>query len=238
MNNKITIEINGKTKSEFATVLSDNALVKDINEKYPEMAMMLAMEECNELAIAISKCVRNGSADKKDNLAEEIVDVLTVIQWAINRFGITADDLNNWIKHKSERLVERSKTDEIVFRSNDAKDAYESNRINDNSLMITRGSNSRYEVTGDTGNIPEYYHVLRTHLMNQMSEVTESPKEDNYDHSEVFDFVNQITEHEKTTKSSTKPSKRTTKELNKIIERASKNAKKVDKTKKGKKGKK
>lgn len=83
----MTITLNNG-KEGRAQVMVSNKLCKEITAQYPEMSMMLAMEELSELSQAISKCVRNGSSDKKDNLAEEIVDVLIIIQWLINRFDI------------------------------------------------------------------------------------------------------------------------------------------------------
>lgn len=261
-------------------------LIDKLNNSYPEMAMMLAMEECNELAIAISKCVRNGSDDKKDNLAEEIIDVLTVIQWAIRKFGITEEMLKKWYKYKSERLETRDKTDEIVFRSNKAREAYKSNRVDSqNQLVITRSKNSQYVASGDIVNALEYYHVLTTYLTkcgllnpSHMDDITEdtikcilgdeilSSKNDNsatdninwaestlpanegltsvcYDNDK---FVNEsplrLTSRKEESK---KMPKRTARDLDKLVEKASKKAKHIDsskkkddKKKKGKKGKK
>ena len=45
-----------------------------------EQETTIAMEECSELIKAISKCKRYGCVDKyRDNLIEEIADVLIII---------------------------------------------------------------------------------------------------------------------------------------------------------------
>ena len=100
-------------------------VVNEINAKYPEMGMMVAMEELDELGIALSKGVRNGSEDKLDNIAEEMTDVCTVIMWAINRFGITPKMIQKWTDYKVERNDDRMKDDSLVFRSDEAKKAYD-----------------------------------------------------------------------------------------------------------------
>ena len=116
----MTITINNGSHGS-AKISVPSAFAKSITEKYPEMSMMLAMEELSELLQAISKCVRNGSDDKKDNLAEEIVDVLSIIQWVIVRFDIPMQSIQKWANEKSVRTAERDKTDEVIFRSNEAR---------------------------------------------------------------------------------------------------------------------
>ena len=100
-------------------------VVNEINAKYPEVGMMVAMEELDELGIGLSKGVRNGSEDKLDNIAQEMTDVCTVIMWAINRFGITPKMLQKWTDYKVERNDDRVKDDSLVFRSDEAKKAYD-----------------------------------------------------------------------------------------------------------------
>lgn len=227
---KIVIDYeDGTTPLEIKT---DNDMTNTLNSKYPEVTMMTAMEELNELGIAISKCIRNGDNDKLNNLAEEIVDVLTAIQWAINRFNITPASIKEWISHKSSRLAYRSINDTAIFRSEEAKDNYNKNRItnSNDSLTITKGSNSRYEVSGDIHNIPEYYHVLKTHMntayFNSLISSEDSDSKDSF-----------IDEYEEESKLSKKDAKKLSKDLNKILDKASKNVKHVDKAKKRKKGK-
>ena len=161
----MTITLNNG-KEGRAQVMVSNKLCKEITTQYPEMSMMLAMEELSELSQAISKCVRNGSSDKKDNLAEEIVDVLIVIQWLINRFDIPLQSIQKWAHEKEDRLVERNSTDEVIFRTTEAKENYGKSRsktdYKDNQLIITDTGDGQYEIVGDQSKIPEYYHVLKT----------------------------------------------------------------------------
>lgn len=250
----ITINLNDSQ----INVKSNSEIVKSLNEKYPEVAMMTAMEECSELAIAISKCVRNGNDDKLDNLAEEIIDVLSVIQWAIDRFNISEESLQKWAEYKYARVNERGTKDEIIFRDPEAKKEYENSHIhnNGNAISVVRKDDSKYEIIGDTKHAYEYYHVLRTHIINSdaaLKEQIKQIKEDlhkNYYTSEyileensmsnnkpeLFDFDREDETDDIDTPE--KFNKKTSKELSKILERANKKAKLVDKKKKGKKGKK
>lgn len=227
---KITIDYeNGTAPLEIKT--SDD-ITNALNSSYPELSMMMAMEELNELGIAISKCIRNGNEEKLNNLAEEIVDVLTVIQWAIKQFNLKPNIINDWINYKSGRLAYRSTTDSVVFRSEEAKEKYNKNRIvnSKDSITVHRDGYGEYAVTGDIDNIPEYYHVLKTHMERTYE-----------DEALVSDKINDaeswFDEYMENSDSSKKESKKVSKDLNKILDRASKNIKHVDKAKKRKKGK-
>lgn len=259
----MTITINNGNKGT-AKIAVPNSLATKINEEYPEMAMMLAMEELSELSQAISKCVRNGSKDKKDNLAEEIVDVLSVIQWAINRFDIPLQDIQKWAEEKHNRTIERDRTDEIIFRSNEAKEVYDENRITPNSLCISRiGKGGQYMLKGDIDNLAEYYHVILTSLREKnkdypnLLEEADPLEDDLHDLLGIFEnAVNEFGKSEdkklkdslkdtkpKEKKLTKKQEKKNSKDLDKILEKASKKVKKDKKdekkdSKKGKKGKK
>lgn len=247
----MTITINNGNKGT-AKIAVPNSLATKINDQYPEMAMMLAMEELSELSQAISKCVRNGSKDKKDNLAEEIVDVLSVIQWAINRFDIPLQDIQKWAEEKHNRTIERDKTDEIIFRSKEAKEAYEENRISSNELTISRvGKGGQYILKGDIDNLAEYYHVILTSLREKSKDYPDL-MEANEESDDLHDLMNLFEEGIKDTLKDSKPKekkltkkqeKKNSKDLDKILEKASKKVKKDKKddkkdSKKGKKGKK
>ena len=136
---------NGK---EHVEVTVPKAITQGILDEYPEMAMLFAMEELAELSQAISKCVRNGSASKKDNLAEEIVDVLTVIQWAIQKFDISLKDIEDWAKKKKERTIEREKNNETIFRSKKARKIYNQHHLssNDDQVLITKTEDGHYKI--------------------------------------------------------------------------------------------
>lgn len=234
----MTITLNNGREGR-AQIMVSNKLCKKITDQYPEMSMMLAMEELSELSQAISKCVRNGSADKKDNLAEEIVDTLICIQWMINRFDIPLQAIQKWAHEKEDRLLERDAADEAIFRTTEAKENYEKSRskveAKDNQLIITDTGDGQYEIIGEPDKLPEFYHVLKT-VMIQNGQGDDIPT-DLEDLGDVFDqFFGSIPKEEKKPK---KMSKKATKDLEKSIEKATKKKKETKKDdKKGKKGKK
>ena len=237
----MTITINNGSHGS-AKISVPSAFAKSINEKYPEMAMMLAMEELSELSQAISKCVRNGSDDKKDNLAEEIIDVLSIIQWAIVRFDISMQSIQKWANEKSARTAERDKTDDVIFRSNEARIAYKQHQSDsiDNGIQIRKMPNGKYEICGDLDNSAEYYHALKS-MMNSRYAAENDMKKANEligsDLQDVFDSFFGRTVAEKEPKVPTKKqAKKNSKDLDKVIDKVSKKIKKDDK--KGKKGKK
>ena len=237
----MTITINNGSHGS-AKISVPSAFAKSITEKYPEMSMMLAMEELSELSQAISKCVRNGSDDKKDNLAEEIVDVFSIIQWVIVRFDIPMQSIQKWANEKSVRTAERDKTDEVIFRSNEARIAYKQHQSDsiDNGIQIRKMPNGKYEICGDLDNSAEYYHALKSMMNSQYAAENDMNKVDELfssDLQDVFDSFFGRTVAEKKPKAPTKKqAKKNSKDLDKVINKVSKKIKKDDK--KGKKGKK
>lgn len=237
----MTITINNGSHGS-AKISVPSAFAKSITEKYPEMSMMLAMEELSELSQAISKCVRNGSDDKKDNLAEEIVDVLSIIQWVIVRFDIPMQSIQKWANEKSVRTAERDKTDEVIFRSNEARIAYKQYQSDsiDNGIQIRKMPNGKYEICGDLDNSAEYYHALKSMMNSRYAAENDMNKVDELfssDLQDVFDSFFGRTVAEKKPKAPTKKqAKKNSKDLDKVINKVSKKIKKDDK--KGKKGKK
>ena len=237
----MTITINNGSHGS-AKISVPSAFAKSITEKYPEMSMMLAMEELSELSQAISKCVRNGSDDKKDNLTEEIVDVLSIIQWVIVRFDIPMQSIQKWANEKSVRTAERDKTDEVIFRSNEARIAYKQHQSDsiDNGIQIRKMPNGKYEICGDLDNSAEYYHALKSMMNSRYAAENDMNKVDELfssDLQDVFDSFFGRTVAEKKPKAPTKKqAKKNSKDLDKVINKVSKKIKKDDK--KGKKGKK
>ena len=196
---------------------SKNEIVHTINAKYPEMGMMVAMEELNELAIALSKGVRNGNKDKLDNIAEEIMDSCAVIQWAIDRFNITPDMLQKWVDYKIDRNDDRMVDDSLIFRTTEAKDAYHHAHIDPkNQLLITRMEDGKYSLDGNTEDMAEYFHVLETGLFDNNPASIEKPAK-------------------KKKEETPKMKKKASKELDKVLDKATKKAKDVDKKKDSKK---
>ena len=75
-----------------------------------EQETTIAMEECSELIQAISKCKRYGFVDKhRDNLIEEIADVLIIINELQLIYDISNDDIENIKKYKIDRMDYRIK---------------------------------------------------------------------------------------------------------------------------------
>ena len=219
---KMTITFdNGKT----VDLPTKTEIVTAINTKYPEMGMMVGMEELNELGISLSKGIRNGSKDKLDNIAEEIMDVCAIIQWAIDRFDITPNMLQKWADYKCDRNDDRMKDDSLIFRSEEAKAKYEQAHIDpNNQLLITRKKDGKYSVDGNTEDLAEYFHVIKTGL----EKLRESKPSDD-----------ETKKKEKKSSTTPKVSKKASKDLDKVLDKAAKKAKDVDKKKKDdKKGKK
>jgi NTP pyrophosphatase (non-canonical NTP hydrolase) len=78
---------------------------KEVIERLGDKVMVIAMEECAELQQAISKGIR-GKLDK-ENLTEEIADVLICIDWVMDYFDISEDEVDKWIEKKAERIKQR-----------------------------------------------------------------------------------------------------------------------------------
>lgn len=115
---------------EFIFIDKEKDVNKVLIDKYPELTMMNAMEEFNELSFAVSKCVRNGNEKHIENLAEEIADVLRAIEWVRYRFGITDTMITKWLNIKAQRDKDRNSDsiDNLIFRSHDAYNKYWENK--------------------------------------------------------------------------------------------------------------
>ena len=70
----------------------------------------VCMEECAELIQAISKAKR-GKIDR-DNMIEEIADVLICIEMLKQMYMISDEKINKWIEKKQAREAERMKKNE------------------------------------------------------------------------------------------------------------------------------
>ena len=70
-----------------------------------ELCTTIAMEECSELIQAISKAKRGKL--NKDNMAEEIADVLICMNWIKQVYDISQEDINIWMNIKKNRVVNR-----------------------------------------------------------------------------------------------------------------------------------
>lgn len=70
-----------------------------------ELCSTIAIEECSELIQAISKAKRGKL--NKDNMAEEIADVLICLDWLQDTYEITDVEIFKWLNIKKERILER-----------------------------------------------------------------------------------------------------------------------------------
>lgn len=70
----------------------------------------VCMEECAELIQAISKAKRGKI--NRDNMIEEIADVLICIEMLKQMYMISDDKINKWIEKKQAREAERMKKNE------------------------------------------------------------------------------------------------------------------------------
>ena len=98
-------------KEENIMVQVDKELQAKVVRAYgDEIQSTICMEECAELIQAISKMKRG--KDYRDNLSEEIADVFIAINQLRVIYGITDDEINNWILKKQirqENLLEERK---------------------------------------------------------------------------------------------------------------------------------
>ena len=75
-----------------------------------EIQATICMEECAELIQAISKAKR-GKIDR-DNMIEEIADVLICIEMLKQMYMISDEKINKWIEKKQVREAERMEKNE------------------------------------------------------------------------------------------------------------------------------
>lgn len=74
-------------------------------EENKDSCSTIAIEECSELIQAISKAKRGKL--NKDNLAEEIADVLICLDWIQDIYEISDIELFKWLTFKKERILKR-----------------------------------------------------------------------------------------------------------------------------------
>lgn len=68
---------------------------------------MVAMEECAELVQAISKCIRSPEEGARENLVEEMADVLICLGQLKSIYQVSDEELREWTECKLERLERR-----------------------------------------------------------------------------------------------------------------------------------
>lgn len=90
-------------------------------EKYgKEMQSIVCMEECSELIQSVSKRLR-GKPGATDNLAEGMADVTICLYLLKEMYGITDDQLEEWIARKTARQSKRMQADEPFMEGEDVK---------------------------------------------------------------------------------------------------------------------
>ena len=97
------------------------AVWRESIEKYgKETQSIVCMEECSELIQAVSKRLR-GKPGATDNLAEEMADVTICLYLLKEMYGITDEQLEEWIARKTSRQSKRMQADDPFMEGEDAK---------------------------------------------------------------------------------------------------------------------
>ena len=90
--------------------IDESVITKSIKHYGTEIQSTVCMEECAELIQAISK-EKRGKIDR-DNMIEEIADVLICIEMLKQMYMISEDKINKWIEKKQAREAERMEKNE------------------------------------------------------------------------------------------------------------------------------
>lgn len=91
-------------------IIDSNVVKKSIEHYGADLRTVVCMEECAELIQAISKMKRG--KDNRDNLIEEIADVMICIEILKQVYGISDNEIQNYVCQKQNRSIERMKSDE------------------------------------------------------------------------------------------------------------------------------
>lgn len=95
--------------SEYMQDNEFNETIKQMIKWYGADEMkVICMEECAELIQAISKSLR-GKPDSRDNLLEEMADVVICLRALKIMYDITPRALDKWIESKTLRNAKRLK---------------------------------------------------------------------------------------------------------------------------------
>ena len=91
-------------------IIDSNVVQNSIKHYGSDLQTVVCMEECAELIQAISKMKRG--KDNRDNLIEEIADVMICIEILKQVYGISDNEIQNYVCQKQNRSIERMKSDE------------------------------------------------------------------------------------------------------------------------------
>jgi len=82
-------------------------LDRAVNMFGKELQSQIAMEECAELIQAISKIVRKPCTKTRDNLIEEMADVILMMEQLLRMYDIKKDEVEELMYKKLDRLKGR-----------------------------------------------------------------------------------------------------------------------------------
>ena len=91
-------------------IIDSNVVKKSIEHYGADLQTVVCMEECAELIQAISKMKRG--KDNRDNLIDEVADVMICIEILKQVYGISDNEIQNYVCQKQNRSIERMKSDE------------------------------------------------------------------------------------------------------------------------------
>ena len=81
--------------------IDESVIARSVDHYVEEIQATVCMEECAELIQAISK-EKRGKIDR-DNMIEEIADVLICIEMLKQMYMISEDKINKWIEKKQAK---------------------------------------------------------------------------------------------------------------------------------------
>ena len=91
-------------------IIDSNVAKKSIEHYGADLQTVVCMEESAELIQAISKMKRG--KDNRNNLIEEVADVMICIEILKQVYGISDNEIQNYVCQKQNRSIERMKSDE------------------------------------------------------------------------------------------------------------------------------
>ena len=91
-------------------IIDSNVAEKSIEHYGADLQTVVCMEECAELIQAVSEMKRG--KDNRNNLIEEVADVMICIEILKQVYGISDNEIQNYVCQKQNRSIERMKSDE------------------------------------------------------------------------------------------------------------------------------
>ena len=90
--------------------IDENVIARSVDHYGEEIQATVCMQECAELIQSISK-EKRGKIDR-DNMIEEIADVLIYTEILKQMYMISEDKINKWIEKKQAKEAERMEKNE------------------------------------------------------------------------------------------------------------------------------